>query len=224
MADIPHEEIGKEQEQIRKIMSTSPIETSIRDLVVSFRKKFGEEIPDKYQPLFKCLSTYCDPEEAMRIEEFEQQQIDRARIPAATKEFHRLTEKYLNKKLPVTRFYNQFCDRYPAVEYKKVHIYLKEHYGYSPEALRKYKERRIKRTGDFREELPVTKREIGKVERVFVQNDYRLTQEELEKWSGLDKTKLEFVLKKMRGQGKISDTRARDRKDGKERNVLVLLV
>jgi hypothetical protein len=177
-------------------------------------------IPEKYKPLYEALNQLIGRDVALTFYAIEEHERNRTQRIELNNRILALSEKHWKKWYTKEKFYNKICNRFPDYTYKEIHQYFKDRGDIKNITLRKYKERRIKNTNDFRETMPITKNDVKKVVTIFRKNNYRLPYEEISMQSGFEKDKLDMVLEKMKKQGHIAYTK--DRKDGILRDVLVL--
>jgi hypothetical protein len=177
------------------------IRNTVRDLQLILGRYGGyEKMPRRYRELWSCLEKYYPSRMAEHWA-----RIRNRPDPEANKE----------------KFYNELCNGHRNRTYKAIHSFLSRHVpGFSGALLRKYKQRRIEKTKDYRETVPVSKADLKRVECALRGADYRLSPVELLRASGLDEQTLNFALQKMNSKGQTAYTK--ERKGGRLREVIVL--
>ncbi|MBA4312188.1 MAG: hypothetical protein C0417_06120 [Chlorobiaceae bacterium] len=177
-----------------------------------------EYFPEVYLELYECLCKYTHPKTAIRFELFStalKDFVDRIEPKKVKRRIEILEGKIaeINKKYQSTKEfqYNKWCELfpYPSMTYRQLHKELERELSFSPTSLRKYKERRKKSTSDFREDLPISNKDVKEMEIIFINNDWRLPKNNLMKFVKWDKNKVEMILQKMSREGKISYSKSR---------------
>jgi predicted transcriptional regulator len=175
------------------------------------------KLPEKYEGLRKVLIQYVNEDFAKAIVEFADSQ---KRPPELQKKLDEIIRRWVKRKHSKEWWYNMICEEYPNERYGVIHRWFLGRGDMAADVLRKYKERRIEKTSDFRESPPFTKKDKEKIRNIFRRNNYRMTEQELVKASPFKKSETIQLIKLMNIRGEIKT--AKDTKDGQRRGVLVL--